>query len=255
MSDLPGNDCTIALMPSGRRGRVQRGTNLLEAARQLGVEIESICAGRQTCGKCQISVEAGHFPKHALTSSPDHLTAPDGREAKYLDQHELPPGRRLACACEVRGDLLIVVPEESQARKQIVAKAATDRAIDVEPAVRQVYVEVEPATLESHGGDWERLQAALLAEWKLSGWQRLHGRAPTPEDRIVPTRGTLRPRHSRNAYRQLHYDCERLGIRPRRMHGTRHTLVSLLIDDGAKPRPSRPGRRMTARSRQFDGGS
>ncbi len=156
-------------MPSGRRGRVQRGTNLLEAARQLGVEIESICAGRQTCGKCQISVEAGHFPKHALTSSPEHLTAPDGREAKYLDQHELPPGRRLACACEVQGDLLIVVPEESQARKQIVAKAATDRAIDVEPAVRQVYVEVEAATLVSHGGDWERLQAALLAEWKLSG--------------------------------------------------------------------------------------
>ena len=156
-------------MPSGRRGRVQRGTNLLEAARQLGVEIESICAGRQTCGKCQISVEAGHFPKHALTSAPEHLTAPDGREAKYLDQHELPPGRRLACACEVQGDLLIVVPEESQARKQIVAKAATERAIDVEPAVRQVYVEVTPATLDSHGGDWERLQAALLTEWKLSG--------------------------------------------------------------------------------------
>ena len=156
-------------MPSGRRGRVQRGTNLLEAARQLGVEIESICAGRQTCGKCQISVEAGHFPKHALTSAPEHLTAPDGREAKYLDQHELPPGRRLACACEVQGDLLIVVPEESQARKQIVAKAATERAIDVEPAVRQVYVEVAPATLDSHGGDWERLQAALLTEWKLSG--------------------------------------------------------------------------------------
>ncbi len=155
-------------MPSGRRGQVAKGTNLLDAARQLGVELESICAGRQTCGKCQILVEAGHFPKHALTSSPDHLSPPDGREAKYLDRHALAAGRRLACACEVQGDLLIVVPEESQARKQIVAKAATDRAIDVQPAVRQVYVEVQPAEIESHGGDWERLQAALAAQWQLT---------------------------------------------------------------------------------------
>ncbi len=168
MSEFTEDACTIALMPSGRRGQVARGTNLLDAARQLGVDLESICAGRQTCGKCQVLVEAGHFPKHALTSTPEHLSAPDGREAKYLDKHALAPGRRLACACEVQGDLLIVVPEESQARKQIVAKAATERAIDVQPAVRQVYVEVEPAAIESHGGDWERLQAALEAQWAMS---------------------------------------------------------------------------------------
>jgi len=168
MSDFSEDACTIALMPSGRQGQVARGTNLLEAARQLGVELESICAGRQTCGKCQILVEAGHYPKLALTSAPEHLSAPDGREAKYLDKHPLAVGRRLACACEVQGDLLIVVPEESQARKQIVAKAATDREIEVLPAVRQVYVEVQAATLESHGGDWERLQAALQAQWGLN---------------------------------------------------------------------------------------
>mgnify|MGYP000504193477 CR=1 FL=1 len=93
----------------------------------------------------------------------------DGREAKYLAEHALGPGRRLACACEVTGDLLLMVPEESQARKQIIAKAATDRVIDVQPAVRQVYVEVEPATLESHSGDWERLQQALAAQHHVHG--------------------------------------------------------------------------------------
>lgn len=166
----PSNDfVTIALMPSGRRGQIPRGTNLLEAARRLGVELESICAGRQTCGKCQVIVEEGHFPKHGLTSAADHLTPMDGREAKYVETHPLAPGRRLACACEALGDLLLVVPEESQARKQIIAKAATDRVIDVQPAVRQVYVEVEPARLESHVGDWERLQQALAEQWQLTG--------------------------------------------------------------------------------------
>ncbi len=158
--------CTIALMPSGRRGQVERGTNLLDAARALGVELESICGGRQTCGKCQIIVEEGQFPKHPITSGPDHLTPIDAREASSRAEHDLGE-RRLACAAEALGDLLITVPEESQARKQIIAKAATDRVIDVHPAVRQVYVEMEAATLEDTRGDWERLQQALDEQWEM----------------------------------------------------------------------------------------
>lgn len=161
-----GELCQLALMPSGRRGRVPRGTTLLEAARQLGVEIESICGGRQTCGKCQIVVEEGHFAKHGLTSAADHLAPVAEREAEYIAEHGL-GGRRLACAAEVAGDLLINVPEESQARKQVIAKAATDRVIEVRPAVRQVYVELAGATLTSHGGDWERIKLALAEQWQL----------------------------------------------------------------------------------------
>ena len=69
MSEAHLPNCQVALMPSGRRGKVARGTNLLETARSLGVELESICGGRQTCGKCQIIVEEGEFPKHAVTST------------------------------------------------------------------------------------------------------------------------------------------------------------------------------------------
>lgn len=161
-------DCQIALMPSGRRGSVPAGTNLLEAARLMGVEIESICGGRQTCGKCQILVEDGHFPKHNLTSAAAHISPIDEREATYRQFHDL-GSRRLACACEIVGDVLITVPEESQARKQIISKAATDRVIDVRPAVRQVYVEVRSAELDEVGGqgDWERVQQALAQQWQL----------------------------------------------------------------------------------------
>lgn len=76
--------------------------------------------------------------------------------------------------------------------------------------------------------------AAVLAEWKLSGWGRLMGRAPGPDDLIVPTReGTARD--AKNTLRDLRADCERLGIPRRRLHGTRHTFISLAIDDGARP--------------------
>src|SRR3990172_7806654 len=163
----PQNDtCQLALMPAGRRGKVPRGTDLLTAARQLGVELESICGGRQTGGKCQGIVEQGRFPKHAITSASDHLSPPTAAEIAYSQEHPL-GGRRLACAAEVLGDLLVSVPAESQARKQIISKAASDRVIEIDPAVRQVYVEVQPAALGDSRGDWERLVTALEAQWHL----------------------------------------------------------------------------------------
>src|SRR5258705_9695365 len=97
-------DPTIALMPSGRRGQVPAGTTLLDATRLLGVELESICGGRQTCGKCQIVVEEGHFAKHNITSVESHLTPIGPVEAAYLAENHI-VGRRLACACDVVGDL------------------------------------------------------------------------------------------------------------------------------------------------------
>jgi uncharacterized 2Fe-2S/4Fe-4S cluster protein (DUF4445 family) len=145
---------------------VARGITLLEAARALGVEIESICGGRQTCGKCQVVLERGDFPKHGLVSREANLSPMGEEESAYLEKNQI-SGRRLACAAQVIGDVLISVPEESQARKQIIAKEASQRAMEVEPAVRQVYVEAIPATMADHRGDWQRLQAALQEQWKL----------------------------------------------------------------------------------------
>ena len=105
----------LVMLPSGRRGQVARGTNLLEAARQLGVELESICAGRQTCGKCQVIVERGAFAKHGITSAEDHLSPAGASEEACCREHAI-EGRRLACAAQITGDLVLSVPEESQAR-------------------------------------------------------------------------------------------------------------------------------------------
>jgi uncharacterized 2Fe-2S/4Fe-4S cluster protein (DUF4445 family) len=170
MSDNIGHEekfCSIALMPSGRKGKVAAGTNLLQAAEDLGVELESICGGRQTCGKCQIILEEGHFPKHGIASRVDHLSPPTALENEYDRDHRL-NGRRLACAVQVQGDVLITVPEESQAHKQVIAKAATERIIEVSPAIRQVYVEVEAAKLGDPRGDWDRLAQALQDQWDLT---------------------------------------------------------------------------------------
>ena len=110
----------LILLPSGRRAAIARGTDLLSASRSLGVELESICGGRQTCGKCQVIVEEGRFPKHGIDSRPDHLSPVEPVEAEYCAEHGI-VGRRLACAARLLEDVLITVPAESQARKQIIA--------------------------------------------------------------------------------------------------------------------------------------
>ena len=76
---------------------------------------------------------------------------------------------RLSCTAEVTGDLLVFVPEESRAQKQVIRKAATERVIDIDPAVRQVFVRVDQAQLGEHRGDWRRLQDALAQQWQLTG--------------------------------------------------------------------------------------
>lgn len=153
-------------MPSGRRGHVKAGTSVLEAARQLGVEIESICGGRLTCNKCRIQVEEGQFAKHGITSAKNHLS-PASEEEIHLLKKLGSLDCRLSCNANIVDDLLIFVPEESRAHKQVVRKAATERIIELFPAVRQVFVEVDNAELGEHRGDWGRLQDALAAKWDL----------------------------------------------------------------------------------------
>ena len=162
-----GTEHLVIFMPSGRRGRVRHGENLLDAARHMGVEIESICGGRLTCGKCRVRVEEGHFAKHAITSAADHVTAVSEGETRLLERLHS-SDCRLSCNARVSGDVLVFVPEESQAHKQIIRKAATERVIDVQPAIRQVYVEVDRAALGQHRGDWGRLQDALAEQWQLN---------------------------------------------------------------------------------------
>lgn len=161
----------VIFMPSGRRGHVPAGQSLLDAARSLGVEIESICGGRLTCGKCKVQIEEGHFAKHGITSSASHLT-PAATDEKELLARSSPSElstdhwsqgtvHRLSCVSCIQDDVLVFVPEESRAHKQIIRKTAVSRIIEINPAIRKVYVEVDQAELGEHRGDWGRLQDAL----------------------------------------------------------------------------------------------
>jgi uncharacterized 2Fe-2S/4Fe-4S cluster protein (DUF4445 family) len=164
---VAGDSHRLILMPSGRHGEIRHGTTLLDGARQLGIELESICGGRQTCGKCLIAPEYGKFAKHGITSDAAHLSPPTSTEQSYAQKHSIDLHQhRLACAACLEGDVLLHVPENSLARKQVIRKDAGELAVEVKPAMQMVYVEV-PAAILGGRADWPRLQSALAEQWHL----------------------------------------------------------------------------------------
>ena len=159
----------IILQPSGSRGQVEEGISIRSAARDLGVEIESICAENATCGKCMVLIEEGRFEKYNMDSRRENVSPVTHEEAAYfarrpklLKDKGWQVGQvRLSCQCKIRGDVLINVPEESRGNKQIVRKSATQREIEIKPAIRKYLVTMSPPNLERPIADWERLAKGL----------------------------------------------------------------------------------------------
>ncbi|SIT78063.1 ASKHA domain-containing protein [Pontibaca methylaminivorans] len=164
-----GKDPLVIFTPSGRRGHVAPGTPVLTAARQLGVDLDSVCGGRGICSRCQITPAYGEFPKHGITVHDDALSEWNAVEQRYEDKRGLKPGRRLGCQAQVMGDVVIDVPPESQVHRQVVRKRAEARDIVMNPAVRLYYVEVAEPDMAHPSGDFERLRSALAEQWDLPG--------------------------------------------------------------------------------------
>ncbi|EPX78926.1 ASKHA domain-containing protein [Litoreibacter arenae] len=164
MSD---HDPLVIFTPSGKRGRFAKGTPVLTAARQLGVDLDSVCGGRGICSKCQVTPSYGEFPKHGVTVRDGALSEWNSVEQRYDDKRGLPKGRRLGCQAQVQGDIVIDVPAESQVHKQVVRKRVEARDITLNPSTKLFYVEVEQPDMHEPSGDLERLVKALRHDWDL----------------------------------------------------------------------------------------
>ena len=167
--DAEAKTARVLFMPSGKRGDFPVGTPVLDAARQLGVYVESVCGGRGICGRCQVEVTTGQFAKHKITSAPENISEFGAKEQRYTDKRgDLKPGRRLSCSAMIQGDLVIDVPQDVAVNAQVVRKAADTRVIERDPATQLCYVEVEEPDMEKPLGDLDRLFVALETEWGIT---------------------------------------------------------------------------------------
>lgn len=161
----------VIFTPTGKRGMFASGTSLLEAARTLGVDIDSVCGGRGICGRCQITLSEGDFPKFGIESKAEHLIPLTEPEKRYHEKRGLKEGRRLSCHCKLGGSVVIDVPPESQVHRQVVRKAATTKTLELNPIVHLYYVEVTEMDMYNPNSDLRRLKIALREQWQLTNLQ------------------------------------------------------------------------------------
>ena len=183
----------IVFTPSGKRGSFESGTKVLDAARQLGVDIDSVCGGRAICGRCQVNILVGDFAKHNIHSDFASVTEISEAEKKYAERRGLDEGRRLSCQSLLNSDAVIDVPASSQVHQQVVRKENESHDIDINPIIKPYYVNVEKQKEKSPEkesnsslheiktfkisveepdmhkgtGDLSRLKIALSEEWGL----------------------------------------------------------------------------------------
>ena len=161
-------EALVVFTPSGRRGRFPAGTTILQAARALGVDLDSVCGGRGICGRCQVVQSVGAFAKHGIESAPTHLSPVSEVEQHYSSENPLGEGRRLGCSTTVLGDVVIDVPPESQVHRQVVRKRVEVHDIEMNPMVHLHYVEVQEPDMHDPASDLRRLKEALDFEWRLA---------------------------------------------------------------------------------------
>ncbi len=212
----------LVFTPSGRRGLFPLGTPVLDAARELGVDIASICGGRGLCGRCQILCSEGDFAKHGILSRKEHLSPFTATERDYGERRKpLAPGRRLSCHATIQGDLVIDVPPESQIHRQVVRKEADRRAIRLDPVIRVYLVEVEQAELHDARSDLTRLVEALREQWDL-------GELSCPS-RLLQRLQTVLREGGWSVTVAVHRDSEIIALWP----GYREGVYGLAIDVGS----------------------
>ncbi|MCK5511945.1 MAG: DUF4445 domain-containing protein [Thermodesulfovibrionia bacterium] len=157
----------VIFQPAGRRGTVEDGKTLLEAARSLGVDIEALCSTKKVCGKCKVRIEEGYFEKDNIDSGMSHLSPITEDEKKHIKPED-GPGMRLSCTAEVHGDVKVFVPERSRAGKQVIRKAAKELSIALDPGVKKYNVDLVAPTLhDMTTGDYERVLRFLEEDYGL----------------------------------------------------------------------------------------
>jgi uncharacterized 2Fe-2S/4Fe-4S cluster protein (DUF4445 family) len=164
-SEPSAGDRRVVFTPSGLSGRVPAGATVLDAARELGVDLDSICGGRGICGRCQVVPVTGEFPKWGINARDDHLSDPGQMEQDYRGRRPLEGDHRLGCAAEILDDVVIDVPAASQIHRQVVRKDIDLIGLTLDPVVVLRYLALSEEDRETGRSALGRLQRGLDEQW------------------------------------------------------------------------------------------
>ncbi len=140
----------IIFQPSGKSAAAETGTTILQAAEDCGIQINTPCGGKGTCGKCRVRISKG-------------AVEPGDNDKFFFSDMELARGWRLACCAKVREDIVVDLPQSSllSSEHQILTDIGRRQKVELAPSVRKVYLDLPQASQEDNRSDLTRVKDAL----------------------------------------------------------------------------------------------
>jgi uncharacterized 2Fe-2S/4Fe-4S cluster protein (DUF4445 family) len=133
-----GDLVKIFFDPMNKEVEVKRGTMLLDAIREAGIRIESICGGKGECGKCRVILIKGEASRLSTKCE------------NFLSPHEISEGHRLACQIRVLSDSEFIIPVESLVTHPKIL-TSTEMSIErLDPASKKYLVTPLPTQDDEH---------------------------------------------------------------------------------------------------------
>ena len=160
---------TVDFEPIGRRGEFSSDQTLLECARQLSVDIVSICGGDGSCERCKVQLVDGQLSPLTLT------------EEAVLTTSEQKQGFRLACMAHPLSDIKLHIPPESLTAPQRTQVEGLEVDVDPEPPIRSVEVHLTAPKLDSLKDLTQNLWVSLAKEGVRKGTIDLRVQEVLPE--------------------------------------------------------------------------
>ncbi|MBC7341205.1 MAG: DUF4445 domain-containing protein [Clostridia bacterium] len=152
------SDVVVTFLPDNVAVTVKSGTNLFEAATLAGIELQSSCGHKGTCGRCVVEVKEGKV---------------QAKEGGRLSKKGGKPGQVLACQAIVTETVTVEIPSDSRLTEhQVLLANREEKAILEEkplelegyafqPLSIKVFLELEPPTILGAADDLSRLRSAL----------------------------------------------------------------------------------------------
>lgn len=148
----------VVFKPSGKVVEVEIGSLLSDAAVEAGIALNLPCGGQGRCGRCRVKVEHG---------------AVSHRSGVRLSSSDLDAGWALGCQAVIKGDAILVVPEQEAVEVEFISKAVGAERIAiaaeydgaVDPSIVRLHVIIEPPSLDDQTTDWDRLQRELATQF------------------------------------------------------------------------------------------
>lgn len=141
---------TIEFQPNGIRLECANSINGLDAARQAGIELISVCGGEGTCGKCVVQL---------LSDADEH--PPSDADKKHITINKIEQGFRLACQLTINKNAKIYIPDGSIIEGQILQTDGEDIFQNVCPSVKKTTLKLSQANLQDLISDFSRIKNEL----------------------------------------------------------------------------------------------